>query len=162
MANKRTPNRQYIYYFLASCACVSILFSIIYSHINSENLQAVLSKKTKSIKIHSTLSKLSDAVGKLNAPGNDIFLSKNIPAEIAAYKSAEENFHKLMQELESEISKDSNFKDSVSQEISQISKHHKNVNIFISEIFSLYNQMNPKQAASTMAKMDREFQKLSS
>jgi PAS domain S-box-containing protein len=161
MTKLRTPNKQYIYYFLASCACISILFSIIYSHINSENLQAILAKKTRSVNLHTTLSKLSVAAGKLSSPGNDVFLSKDAKKELHSYQVAEERFHKIFLELEREVANDLSLNEIAENDLSEIKALHGAVNSYNSEIFSLFEKGDTKQAASIMAKMDRKFQLLS-
>lgn len=153
------PKWLYIYYFLAAFDICTVLVSLFVNHqIKNSYIQSIQVNQEWATRL-GHYSKLSQLAAKVNAPGNDIFDSQNVPLESKRLQAAFQKFQKQITLLKQDL------KDNVNPEHSKIilndldsletamDKMIREANL----IFDYFNQSQPEMAGKRMATMDRKY-----
>lgn len=95
----------HIYYVLAGFDVLTILFSLFLNHVLADQYnESVNNNRAWAIR-HAEFSQLARLAAELNAPGNDVFHSNNVPEEKARLALRERNFNRKLKEIEEEFAK---------------------------------------------------------
>lgn len=153
------PKWLYIYYILAAFDIFTVLVSLFVNHqIKNTYIQSIQVNQewTNRLRHYSELSQLA---GKVNAPGNDIFDSQNVPTESKRLQVAFQQFQTQVAAIRKDL------KNHVNPEQSKILLNdldllETSMNQMLREanlIFDYFNQKQPEMAGKRMATMDRKY-----
>jgi PAS domain S-box-containing protein len=93
----------HIYYLLAAFDIITILVSLLLNHVLTEQYNESVNNNRAWATRHSEFSQLARLAAELNAPGNDVFHSNDVPGEKARLAVRVKNFNRKLKEIESEF-----------------------------------------------------------
>ncbi|NJP12434.1 MAG: hypothetical protein HC866_25660 [Leptolyngbyaceae cyanobacterium RU_5_1] len=108
------------------------------------------------------LSELGTLASKVNAPGNDVFATHNVPVELERMRAALSLFNQQMASIQAEFQQSSNSEVTVSV-LADLKEVDRRMAEMVSEanlIFSYLQRHQPKEAGKRMAIMDRKYANL--
>jgi signal transduction histidine kinase/CheY-like chemotaxis protein len=160
LEGKRATPKWYLVYFLLAAfdlltVCVSLYLNHLITEIYSDVIQ-VNQHWGMRLKTYDELGQLS---GNVNAPGNDVFDSRNVASERLRMKVANERFQAALKLARDDLDHDAN-----PEEVAQL-KHDIAIvtaamEVMVGEaelIFSHFANNQPSKAGERMATMDRKF-----
>lgn len=155
----KKPRWHYLYFILAGFDLVTIVFSLYLNHsLNGLFSESVAANKswTNRIKIYSLLG---TEAGAVNAPGNDVFDSKDVPLESSRLTQALVQFEAVLADARAEALANKNF-----PWYPTVEKHLANIEFAMGEmvseaklIFSYFEKNKSARAGERMATMDRKY-----
>lgn len=161
-------NWHFLYFALAAFDIAAICLSLHLSHTNLHKYEEAIEYTNNKIKILELIGGVSESAQKVNAPGNDIFDSKNAAKEKEKYHSAKLDYDNKISALHSLIQANSataNTKNDLSETLEiktleDINLSMEGMNEIAIRIFVLFDKNEAEKAAPLMAEMDRRFAKL--
>lgn len=155
------PKWHLLYYVLGAIDIIAVCSSMYLNTVITEKYeQAVLTNEFWS-KIRHEMRLLESSASKLNAPGNDVFDSRDIDKERARFREAAAGFENRFRAFRLLASGDERSNSQVILErIDEINGEAKEMNARTENIFSALRDGNVDKAASFMALLDQEFSEL--
>jgi signal transduction histidine kinase/AmiR/NasT family two-component response regulator len=159
---KNRPRWHLIFYVLAAFVLVTIATGLYLNHsIMSVFSRSVATNESWAAKLHN-LTKLGDLAQKVNAPGNDVFDSKNLEKERAAREEALTKFFIFLNELEDKLIRIDN-KETRQRLLKMAVTINEEMNGMIQEgdrVFTYFALGQEEKAGSRMAIMNRKYAKV--
>jgi two-component system, NtrC family, sensor kinase len=162
-AKHGAPRWHLIYFLLATLVLLTVSVSLYLNHQILETYnEAVLVNQhwSEHLKIYDELGQLA---GDVNAPGNDIFDTRNVAGESQRMRTANVKFQAALAMAREELEHDTNL-----TEAADLKSDIGNVAIVMDEmvreaelIFSYFAEKQPDKAGERMATMDRKFAQVS-
>ncbi len=158
-SNRRKPRWHYFFFVLAAFDIATVGFSLFLNH-------GVLGIHSHSVEVGKAwaerlnrLSELRALAGAANAPGNEVFISHNIPAERASLRAAAAEFESALVAIEEELVPALGFPDSghIRSDVARIRGTMANMVAETENIFALVAAGKTEQAGARMAVMDRHY-----
>lgn len=159
MKNKISQRWYYVYFVLAAFDVVTVICSLLLSHqITNIYQQSVYENALWADRL-SHYSKLGLLAGAVNAPGNDVFDTKDPFQERRNLKSAHLSFLEELQLAEEELKRIDSLesREQISTSLSVLKNRMDKMVSEADHIFSLFENNLPNEAAAHMATMDRKF-----
>jgi PAS domain S-box-containing protein len=151
-------NWQLLYLALAAIGIFSLSLILFLSYLNLSKYENALELTSKKNNVQDHFSKLAYSAQKVNAPGNDIFYSKNLALEKKNFAVAKQEFEASFRQFENI------FNDSLDMHlatekgpIDRIKKSMALMSEVTEKIFDSYDKKQTQTAASYMAEMDRHY-----
>ena len=161
-----TRNWYYLYYVLAAFDVAAICVSLYASNRNLKNYNQSIEFTDSKIKILSLVGEVSNLAQKVNAPGNDVFESKNVAEERERFSSSKLDYENKFLALQSQIrlplktapndlkvSHELNILENIKLEMAHMGE-------IANKIFDHFEKKEEVKAAVLMAEMDRRYAKL--
>jgi len=149
----------HIYYLLAGFDILTILVSLFLNHVLTEQYNLSVNNNRIWAIRHADFSQLARLAAELNAPGNDVFHSNNVPVEKARLALRVKNFNRKLKEIEREFAKQN-----VATEYPQLKKDLDNsvgpLLLMIEQedkVLDLIAQGKVAEASQHMAVMDKQY-----
>ncbi len=160
-------NWHFLYFALAAFVVAAICVSLLLSHKNLYQYKQAIEYTNNKIKILDLISEVSQSAQQVNAPGNDVFDSKNAAKEKENHTRAMVDYDKKITALQSlikanaSITKSNDSSTTLETKIlDDISLSMADMNEVASRIFVFFEKNETKKAATFMAEMDRRYAKL--
>jgi diguanylate cyclase (GGDEF)-like protein/PAS domain S-box-containing protein len=160
---KRRPIKWHrLYFALAAFDLITIAFGL---YINHE-LITIYSNSVKENKIWAArlgdYANLSQEAGPLDAPGNDIFESRNEPYERKRFEKASKHFESHIAKIRIDITNEvpAKFAKDLEKDLDKVVFAYKDMSQESTAIFDFFAAKHPDIAANHMASMDRKYSKL--
>lgn len=149
-----------IYLALACFDLLTISFSLFQNHTLVEIYSESLRTNSQWAKRLDTFSELGSIASDVNAPGNDVFDSKNAPEERKRLQKALDKFQKKFSEAENDIKNtisDQNIKSSLLDKLKLVDTSMQDMLEEAELIFSFFEKSESEKAGERMATMDRKY-----
>ncbi|NOS73540.1 MAG: response regulator [Methyloglobulus sp.] len=158
-AKRATPKWYLVYFLLAAFDLLTVCVSLYLNHRITEIYSDVIQVNQHWGMRLKTYDELGQLAGNVNAPGNDVFDSRNVAGERLRMKVANERFQAALKLSRDDLDHDAN-----PEEVAQL-KHDIAIvtaamEVMVGEaelIFSHFANNQPSKAGERMATMDRKF-----
>ena len=164
VAQNSKPRWFYAYIFLALFDLVTVAISLYLNDRIISIFKEAAIENRQWAEYQESVTKLAELALNANAPGNDLFETKNLEKEMSAYNKAKAEF---LYQLESILT--TLYQEHLIEQTQGIVTHLKeakssydNLDLEVSNIFDKYAQNNFSAAASHMSLMDRRYAELAS
>lgn len=160
----RKPRWHLIYYVLALFDILAISGSLYLNHKIVNIYMETVEENEKWNHRKVEYSRLWNIISNVNAPGNNVFDSLNVPREKSIRDNNLELFNRTMSSLRKELETDasSNNIQGLKEELDQIDAHMDKMIDESDQIFSLLTEGQALKAGRRMATMDRKYAVLNS
>lgn len=148
-----------LYYLLAAFDLITILASILLNHTLLDIHGTSLTLNQEWVQRFGRYEELADAAAKVNAPGNDVFDSRDVKGESARLEQGLAAFRKIMAELKEEIESVPNPSQRTELQ-SDLQSMELAMSSMVAEanlIFSHFRNGDSAKAGSRMATMDKKY-----
>ncbi len=160
-------NWHFIYFVLAAFDVVVICVSLYLSHNNLYQYDQAIEFTKSKIKILALVGEVSQSAQQVNAPGNDVFDSKNAANERERFANAKAVYEKKLSALQSTINANALNTKLNDDSTTLATKDFEDINLSMSgmsevagRIFDFFEKKEAEKAAALMAEMDRRYAKL--
>lgn len=160
---RRKPRWHYFFFVLAAFDVATVLFSLFLNHrVLDAHSRSVEESKAWAERLNQ-LAELGALAGAVNAPGNDVFGSRDIALERSRLRAARTAFEAALQAAETEIVSALVFPDAgrMRIELRRIREAMDAMEAEIEGIFTLLAGGKTTEASERMAVMDRHYARLS-
>ena len=144
-----------IYYLFALVGIVSFAVSFSLNYKNIHSYYAFVDTYQNTLHQSEDLDKLIDTAIKLNAPGNDIFLTKNINSENHLFSKYSKDFETHFYNIQNK-----NKEEQLSNILKESFSIYKDIIFSSNLIFDYYKKNKISLAATEMSKLDRTHSNL--
>lgn len=162
-----TKNWHYLYFVLAAFDLVAICISLLSSHNNLNKYEHAIEYTNSKIKIIALVGEVFESAQQVNAPGNDVFDSKNPAKERLRFVNAKEGYDRKLLELQLLVNSNALIARENDDSASLSTKALEDVKLSMSamievaaEIFDFFKKKEAEKAGALMAEMDRRYAKL--
>ena len=145
-APERTPRWHLLYLVLAAFDVLTVSVGLFLSH-------QLVSIHTDSLRVGQELAAVRSAAGALNAPGNDVFDSHDVPQERGRIAQGEERFVQALAMVAAHLAERQ-------EELDQIEQRMRAMLAEAEEIFTAFDLGQDAEAGTHMASMDRRYAEL--
>jgi signal transduction histidine kinase/DNA-binding response OmpR family regulator len=156
MTTPTLPRWYLAYFVLAAFDLLTITSSLYMNH----SITHIFSRSVEQNKTWATLlSQLEDLrhlAGEVNAPGNDVFDTREVTKESARVQQAKLLFDQEFTKLQAAF-EEQHLERSYQQELSNIQTALSSMEEEADQIFTFFREGQPQQAGERMATMDRKF-----
>jgi len=150
---------QWLYFALAAFDLITVTTSLFLNHRLVSTFAESISVNRHWAEHFGEYARLSESAGHVNAPGNDIFDTRDVAKESARLDAALAEFSRLLQGTREEIARGPH-KEHQSILLRDLEKVDSSVRSMVAEarqIFDHFSNGNPDAAGERMATMDRHF-----
>ena len=150
---QRGTNWYRAYFVLALFDLLTVAAGLYLNH-------SIMALFTNSVQVNSAyalhlsdVSTLRDLAGRVNAPGNDVFDSRDVKGESARVDVARREFDRHLRHLRTTLPEEGG----MASELAAIEKAMEDMSAEAREIFTFFANAQPTRAAERMATMDRKY-----
>ncbi len=152
------PAWYWLYFLLAVLDVITVLVSLGLNHQLMEIYAESVAVNQQWAERLSRYADLAVVAGEVNAPGNDVFDSRDVPKESARLNKALVVFERDLKTAQSEIAAVKSSKaNSLLENFTDIDKAMKDMAQESAQIFDFFTQNLPDKAGERMATMDRKY-----
>lgn len=157
----KNPKWHLLYYILGAIDIIAVCSSLHLNTVITEKYeQAILTNEFWS-KLRHEMRLLESSASKLNAPGNDVFASRDIEKERSRFQEAAAAFDSRFRAFRLMVTMDGRSKSSeILGKIDNVHYEAAEMTVYTENIFTALRDGNVEKAASFMALLDQEFSEL--
>lgn len=159
LIKQNQPKWHYVYYLLAGIDILTVVISLVMNHHLANEYKIVVESNQQWTALHEYVDAMSVLVSEINAPGNDIFDSKNVRFEKTRAKTAYLVFQSKKEDFLYELSllKQDEYRTQLFQLTDHLETQVSKMKIETEAIFSFFEKKQFALAGNRMASMDRSF-----
>ncbi len=159
---KRRPTWHLIYFVLAAFNLLTVMFTLYLNHRVRDAFKHSVSVNRQWTTRSETFSSLGETIGAVNAPGNDVFDSRDVAAESTKMNAALRRFDEQISEIRDEIilNVDRTNAARLTRELRDVETAMRDMVAEARLIFSYFEKNQADKAGERMATMDRTFSRL--
>ena len=151
----------HFYYLIAGFDVAMILVSLVVNHLNVKSLESSIEINKKFVSSIEMAEKLTQLAALANAPGNDVFDSRDVKKERARLDKAIDDYHQFFAKtLASTIDLPHDDQEKVKESLKRIEASMLEMVFVAKSIFDHFENNEEKKAGSKMATMDQRYAEL--